>query len=327
MITYSVQVPNEFLKYRQALPMANDQSLTFLDIETLGLSRKRDPIILIGTMQLGSDSGVLIQHFCQDPSDEKEMLSALIRSIPPESPLVTYNGRAFDIPYINHRLAVHDIAYHIPAGRGMDLMYWARKALPGAPKHTLKAVETAMGIHREDTLSGAECVQQYMTYLETKEQFLAEEICRHNFEDILHMAPLLQLYDMLPDPSHLRSLPFYLVLAQQKFWMETPLFKNGFLALQGSSEQMTAGGAFNYTGSASLEILKGKLAAALPVIEFAYPEAGSLFIDPDRIPGLMPHPFNGLTLEEKMTLLVRQGSRYLPDALASVLSRLLLLNQ
>lgn len=327
MITSTVHVPDEFLKYRQTLPLSDHQPLIFLDIETMGLSRQRDPIILIGIMLLGSKDGVLIQHFCQTPADEKEMLTAVIRSIPPGSMVVTYNGRAFDIPYINQRLTLHDIPLQIPAARNIDLMYWARKALPAAPRHTLKAVEIALEIHREDTLSGADCVQQYQSYLKTKEPSLAEEICRHNFEDILHMAPLLQLYAMLPAHSPLRSLPFCLTLERQDFWMEAPLYKNGFLSLSGSSEGMGARGAVSYSGSASLEILKGRLVSALPAIEFTYPEPESLFIDPDRIPGLLPHPFNMLPLEEKMALLVRRGSCYDPDALSSVLNRLLQLNR
>lgn len=323
MITHTFQVPATFLDYRKSMPLPEYTPLVFLDIETLGLSRQRDPIILIGLMHLKNSDGVLQQFFCEDPAEEKEMLQAALSSIPPEALLVTYNGRAFDIPYINHRLARYAFTYRIPPCRGIDLMHWARKALPDAPRHTLKDVEKALGILREDVLSGGECVQQYLQYLRTGETQLAEDICGHNFEDILHMAPLLQLYAMLPYSSRQSPLPFYVTLLNQNIWLEVPVYRNGFLSLQGAAAFRDGGDAVNYTGSASLEIIKGNLTCSLPVIEFPYPEPGSLFVDTDRIPGYAPFSFNTLSGEEKMGLLVRRGARYLTDSLSGILDRLL----
>lgn len=325
MIIKSTPVPQTFLNFREELPLPYDGPLIFMDIETMGLSRKRDPIILIGLMIFQTGGACLHQYFSEEPSDEKKMLQAMVESMPAEGPLLTYNGRSFDIPYVNHRLAVHNIAYRIPPGRGIDLMYWAKKSLPAAPRYTLKAVEICMGIHRDDTLSGAECVQQYTAYLKTKAPELALEICQHNYEDILHMAPLLQLYAMLPDKSPLRTLPFYLSLAQ-RYWIDSVTYQNGFITLRGSSEQEASQDAVNYTGSASLEVVKRNLGASLPVMEFMYPSPGSLFIDSDRIPGFKPLPFNALPLEEKMALMVRSGSQYLPDSLAAHIAQLLALN-
>lgn len=323
MIIQTTEIPADFLRFHREIPHLASPSLVFMDIETLGLSRRRDPIILIGAMHLGDEGGFMNQYFAQSLSDEKEILQALIQSLPIDCPLITYNGRSFDIPYINHRLGVHGISYRIPPGQGIDLMYWAKNALPAAPRHTLKAVEAAMGIHREDILSGAECVEQYVRYLKTKDPELAIDICRHNYEDILHMAPLLQLYPLLPAGSVLRELPFYLTIEQRNFWIETHTFKNGFLSLEGSADREVPRDAINYTGSASLQIVKRKLSASLPVIEFMYPAPGSLFIDCDRIPGFEAQPFNSLTLEEKMGLLVREGGQYLPEAMERHINRLI----
>ncbi len=326
MLIHSTSVPVDFLKFRNLLPDPNNQCLAFLDIETLGLNRGRDPIILIGMMLLGPDSGQLHQYFAQDIADEENILRSLMENLPPGSLVLTYNGRSFDIPYINHRLVKHGLPYRIPAGRGIDLMYWAKKALPDAPRHTLKAVEICLGIQRQDTLSGLECVHQYQTYLKTKAPELASQICQHNYEDILHMAPLLQLYAKLPLDSPLRSVPFRISVEQQDFWIESPAYSNGFLMLKGMTEQIGSYAAIHYSGSASLKITQGNLDASLPVIEFTYPSPGSLYIDPDRIPGFSPLPFNALSLEDKMGLLVRSGIRYLPDPLTFAIKRLLSFN-
>lgn len=326
MLIQSSAVPDEFLQFRKNLPISDTQTLVFIDIETMGLSRRRDPIILIGLMILGPEGGFLHQYFSQAITDERDILNSMVESIPPGSPLITYNGRAFDIPYLNHRLAFHGLVYRIPSGRGIDLMYWAKKALPEAPRYTLKSIEVCLGIQREDTLSGAECVQQYTAYLRTKDPHLAAEICRHNFEDILHLAPLLRLYTMLPENSPLKELPFYLLIQDRIFWIDRPSFKNGFLMITGSSENPTSQRTVNYIGSASLQILHGNIEATLPVIEFEYPVPGSLYIDSDRIPGFSPSAFNTIPFEDKSRLMVRKESSYLPNALTDSINRLLTLN-
>lgn len=323
MLTKSYAVPLELISFRNMLPLNDDRALVFLDIETMGLNRKRDPIMLIGLMILGSHEGFLYQYFSQKPADERDILQAMSEIIPPEAIIITYNGQAFDIPYVNYRSAVNDLPYRISKGRGIDLMRLAKKALPDAPRYTLKAIEICLGIHRDDTLSGAECVKSYGTYLKTKEPRLAEEICRHNYEDVLHMAPLLQLFAALPPDSPLKALPFYLSIGQRNFWIDTASYKNGYLMIKGGTEHPESPGSACYRGSASLQISMRALEATLPVIEFDYPSSGSLFIDSDRIPGFMPLPFNQLSLDAKMDLMVRSGERYLAHALTSVLIKLL----
>ncbi len=327
MLTKSYAVSLDMISFRNMLPLNDDRTLVFLDIETMGLNRKRDPIILIGLMILGSREGSLYQYFSQNPGDEREILQAMSEIIPPEAIIVTYNGQSFDIPYVNYRSAVNDLPYRISKGRGVDLMRLAKKAMPDAPRYTLKAIEVCLGIHRDDTLSGAECVRNYETYLKTKEHRLAEEICRHNYEDVLHMAPLLQLFDVLPQDSPLKVLPFYLSIGQRNFWIDAASCKNGYLMIKGGTEHPESPGTSCYRGSASLQISRRVLEATLPIIEFNYPSSGSLFIDSDRIPGFMPIPFNQLSMDSKMDLMVRSGEQYLAHALTSALIRLISQNK
>lgn len=326
MLIHSEIVPNEFLGFRSILPLGENDRLGFLDIETTGLNRRRDPIILIGLMILGPDGGTLHQYFAQTLPDEKEVLNALMQEIASDIPLFTYNGRAFDIPYINQRLDHHGISNRIPPECCVDLLHWARSAVPDSPRHTLKTIEIHLGIHRQDTLSGADCVEQYLKYLDNQDPQLATAICRHNFEDILHMAPLLQLYGRLPVDSPLRELPKSLQLGPNRFWIERPSLKNAFLTIKGSCRQKDIQKITNYTGSASIQVIEGALDAVLPIVTFPYPEPESLYIDSDRIPGFMPCPFNALPTDDKLGLLVRSGLKSMPKNLESCIGKLAMID-
>ncbi len=323
MLIQSASVPIEFLGFRRLVPVCEHETLGFLDIETTGLNRRKDPIILVGLMILGPEGGTLHQYFAQNLHEEKEMLCALMNQMMADIPLFTYNGRAFDIPYINQRLQHHGIASRIPPECCVDLLHWAKAAVPDSPRHTLKTMEKHLGIHRKDTLSGADCVEQYRQYLNNPDPQLAMAICRHNYEDILHMAPLLQLYDLLPLSSPLRSLPLSLLLGSDHFWVDRPSLKNGFLSIKGSRPHRSGQRLINYAGSASLQLGEGILEASLPVVVFPHPEPESLYIDSDRIPGYMPAPFNQLSLQDKLKMLIRSGHRYIPENLSSCICRLM----
>lgn len=317
------QIPTEFTGFRHLLPIAENGLIGFLDIETTGLNHRRDPIMLIGLMILGPKDGMLHQYFAQTLQEENEILDALIHLISPEIPLFTYNGRSFDIPYINRRLEHHGLLCRIPTGCCVDLLHWAKAAVPESPRHNLKTIEKHLGIHRKDTLSGADCVIQYREYLDTRDPQLAASICQHNYEDILHMAPLLQLYDMLPADSSLRILPLNLDLSSDLFWIERITFKNGFLSICGSCSRKSGKRIANYTGGASFQLSNGSFEATLPVMPFPYPEPGSLYLDPDQIPGYISVLFNQLPVHNKLALLLRSGNRYIPENLESCIRRLM----
>lgn len=326
MITHSSSVPAAFLHYQDCLPKHSARPLIFLDIETMGLSHRKDPIILIGMMVISEEGGMLHQFFAQSPAEELMMLQAMIECMPVAGPIFTYNGRSFDIPYINHRLAHHRLDNRIPAYRGVDLMHWAKSVFPEAPRHTLKAIEARLGIHREDTLSGADCVRQYQDYLISQDPQAAEDICLHNFEDILHLAPLLQLYTLLPEKSPLREFPLCLVIDGHPYWLELPICRKDSLAFKGSTLSAEIRNTVYYSGSASLSIYRGELSVTLPVMTFDYPAPGSIFLDCDRIPDFSPLPFNLLTTEEKLKFLIREEDRYHSDALVQIIISLLSLN-
>lgn len=76
-------------------------SMGVLDIETSGLSPESSQVILVGILSARREDGALImkQFFAEDPGEEEALLKAVDRDYQNLDFLVTYNGRAFDLPF------------------------------------------------------------------------------------------------------------------------------------------------------------------------------------------------------------------------------------
>lgn len=91
--------------------MSDDQKLKLvaLDIETSGLDPENDFISVIGVM---TAEGIR-QFSTLTAEHEREVLIAFIKFLEEmpldEGPLLTYNGRHFDIPFIYKRAEVHNL--------------------------------------------------------------------------------------------------------------------------------------------------------------------------------------------------------------------------
>lgn len=300
-------------------------ALTFFDIETMGLSPQKNPVILCGIMTLTTTHLEVTQLFCQSPEDEREMLLELSTRCPETAVLLTYNGASFDIPYINARMKKLGIPHQLPKTSVIDMLQWARKALPDLSTYTLKTIERVLGIHRDDPFSGAECVEKYNRYLRTGTEELMLEICRHNYEDVLNMAPLLALYDLLLDRKFPMQLPQHILIAGNIYWLAPADVRNQRMILSGSSRNTASLPISLHCGGATLELDQHDLRAYLPVLQFDYPAKNSLYLDCDAIPGYTAMSFNEHTLQEKSGFLLRTNNSDLTASLSSALSKLMAL--
>lgn len=172
------------------------------DIETLGLNPLYAPLILSGMMQIEPDgSACVTQYFAEDPSDEPLILECLRRDLEDVDYVVTYNGKHFDLPFLEKRVAKLGLAPFARNFYNFDLYL----VLNGYSqiKYVLKnlrqkTVEEYMGLDnsRDDLISGAESVDLYNAYWRcpdgSDKSALMEKILLHNHDD------LLQLYKLLP---------------------------------------------------------------------------------------------------------------------------------
>jgi len=77
----------------------------FLDIETLGIFQR--PIILVGLAFVEGDQLVSDQFLVRDMEEELPALLATSEYVRKRGVLVTYNGKAFDVPYLRERCALY----------------------------------------------------------------------------------------------------------------------------------------------------------------------------------------------------------------------------
>ena len=171
-----------------------NQNFAIVDIETLGLSER--PIILLGVAKPTKDHICTTQFLLRDIPDEPSAIYALISQLDPNLSLITYNGKSFDIPYINQRLAYYGLNDYID-NTNFDILHFTRRALK--PKLTdckLETVEKYLGIKRDINIPGALIPHFYDTYLRTKNVGPLVPIVEHNRQDLLTLGALFsKLYE------------------------------------------------------------------------------------------------------------------------------------
>ncbi len=175
----------------------------FLDIETLGLNRNKDMIYLVGVVYYDKTENLwnLDQYFAETYEEEKNMLSELKDKIANFETLITYNGDAFDLPYLSNRFKIYNIDFDISKIKSLDLYSIVRKNKQylNLENYKLKTLERFIGIYREDIYSGRDCIQFYKDYLITKDSLLEAKILNHNYDDLFYMLDLFDVLDILQD--------------------------------------------------------------------------------------------------------------------------------
>lgn len=167
--------------------------LLFFDIETLGIFSR--PIILLGTGRIRGDRMAITQYLLRDIGEEPGALSAVLGDITDTTRLVTYNGRAFDYPYLRDRAGY----YGIPAPTEpahTDLLHHVRRQWKWRmPDCRLGTVEgKILGQYREDDLPGSLVPWYYQTYRHSGNPGPLVPITEHNRLDI---ANLPRIYERL----------------------------------------------------------------------------------------------------------------------------------
>jgi uncharacterized protein YprB with RNaseH-like and TPR domain len=171
-----------------------DQSFAIVDIETLGLSER--PIILLGIAKPGKDQVCASQFLLRDIEDEPSAIWALISQLEPNSSLITFNGRSFDIPYIKQRLAYYGLDASLDHPH-FDVLHFTRRALRHKlPDCKLETVEKYIGIQRDINIPGVLVPHFYDTYLKNKNPGPLVAIVEHNRQDLLTLGTLFsRLYE------------------------------------------------------------------------------------------------------------------------------------
>jgi uncharacterized protein YprB with RNaseH-like and TPR domain len=164
-----------------------------LDIETTGFSAKFAQIYLIGMIYLDptSDSLICEQWFCENSSDEYELLFRFNKKVLTNNQLYHFNGDLFDLPFIKNRMALYKMTLN--PNHSHDLLKRIRpfKKILGLDNIKLKTIEAYLGYDRSDPFNGGELIEVYQRYRESNDQILLKVLLLHNYEDLLGLYEVI----------------------------------------------------------------------------------------------------------------------------------------
>lgn len=155
-------------------------SVAYLDIETTGLSRWDSEITTIALYD-----GSTIRYYVQGQN-----LEDFLHDIKAYSLMVTYNGKTFDIPFIEGYFKTRLTQGHI------DLRY-VLKSL--GYRGGLKSCEKALGLDRGDLdgVDGYFAVLLWRDYQRNRNVKALETLLAYNIEDVVNLETLMVLaYNM-----------------------------------------------------------------------------------------------------------------------------------
>ena len=185
---YSRKCRDNLLK---CISLTDYENFKFMDIETKGLSNV--PVILIGVAEIKGDTIITSQYFLRDYSEECAVLDAYLSHLDEDSVHVTFNGKSFDVPFINNRCLYNRINANLDLPH-LDLMHFAKNLwkdeLPNCKLQTIE--QEFFGIEREDDVPGQYIPGYYDTYLSENNIGPIVPIIEHNRQDIVSLAAFLE---------------------------------------------------------------------------------------------------------------------------------------
>jgi hypothetical protein len=169
------------------------ERVAFLDTETTGLAGGAGTLVfLVGIGTFESDSFRLRQYFLRDPAEEAGMLHILQEDLDDAAGLVTFNGRAFDLPLLEGRYTVAlRRRISLLENPHLDLLHPSRRLWRSTlPDCTLGTIEReVLGVHRtEEDVPGSWIPGLYLDYLRSGDFSEMSRVLYHNTVDILSLV-------------------------------------------------------------------------------------------------------------------------------------------
>jgi uncharacterized protein YprB with RNaseH-like and TPR domain len=169
-----------------------NEGFSFLDIETLGIFSR--PIILLGLAHLQGDRVHICQYLLRDIEEEPAALEAAFSRLSESAAFVTFNGKSFDIPYLQERAAYYGMPFPSDLPH-FDLLHFSRRRWRGAFSNCrLQTLERSLfGIQREMDVPSALVPEFYEAYLTSGSPGPLVPIVEHNRQDVLSLVHLFWL--------------------------------------------------------------------------------------------------------------------------------------
>lgn len=185
------------LERREELPAfldplagADAQGTALIDTETAGFHGR--PLFMVGMVRHLGDELVLTQYFARSYAEEAGLLDKFAEVLPEVNLLISFNGKAFDWPFVRDRMVYHRLACE-PRFDHLDLLHPSRRRwrseLPNCKLQTLERY--LCGRWRSGDIPGEEIPQRYHDFVREQDARLVAPIFHHNRLDLITMTELL----------------------------------------------------------------------------------------------------------------------------------------
>jgi len=161
----------------------------FLDIETLGLF-SGNLVILIGIATIEQDKKIRLHQFLAlEVKEEIAVLKAFSEYLIKSKSIVSFNGKAFDLPFLEGRMRYYGIRPDLQKDH-FDLLHFSRRVWKNQlPDFCLDTIErNILKNKRETDLPSSLVPEFYSDYLKTKNYGLLKPIVEHNRQDVLTLV-------------------------------------------------------------------------------------------------------------------------------------------
>jgi uncharacterized protein len=198
-ISMGLQIPGSILSFLsrdggfQGLDLS---SALFIDLETTGLAGGTGTVpFLVGLAYYRDERFKVTQFFLDDMGEEGRLLEELERFVREMGfrSVVSYNGKAFDLPLIETRFALHRTPCPLRDLPHLDFLFSAR-SLWKHKYESCRLFDLAQAIvhaARSEDIPGAEVPLRYFQYIRGGDFSLIEPILYHNQEDLLSLLGVI----------------------------------------------------------------------------------------------------------------------------------------
>ena len=194
-ISMGLQIPGPilgFLSRDGAFEGLDLSTAVFLDLETTGLAGGTGTLpFLVGLAYYRDERFNVTQFFLSEMAEEDRLIRELaqfIRDMGFKS-VVTYNGKAFDMPLVETRFAMHRTPCPLRGLPHLDFLFSARSLWKH--KHDscrlFNLAQQIVQAERSEDIPGAEIPLRYFQYIRDGDFSLIDPILYHNQEDLLSL--------------------------------------------------------------------------------------------------------------------------------------------
>jgi len=168
----------------------------FLDLETTGLAGGTGTVaFLVGMGYYRDDRFHVAQYFLGEMGEEGRLIDELgrfFREMDFRS-VVTYNGKAFDLPLLETRFVLQRRAFALSDLPHLDLLFSARQIWKHKHENCRLShlAQQIVAAERSEDIPSAEIPFRYFDYLRSGDFSVIEPVLYHNQEDILSLLGLL----------------------------------------------------------------------------------------------------------------------------------------